>query len=117
VENVLAYSVNPTYYFCKLGVKHLLLFVKCNSSQTAHAILGVYSICFIYIFFAYTVEVRFEHLTVDAECYVGSRGLPTLWNTAKNLVDYLFGMVGLSLTKKINLTILKDSSGILKPSR
>ena len=61
-----------------------------------------------------TVEVRFEHLAVDAECYVGNRGLPTLWNTAKNLVEYLFGMVGLSLTKKINLKILKDASGILE---
>lgn len=54
---------------------------------------------------------------MDAECYVGNRGLPTLWNTAKNLVEYLFGMVGLSLTKKINLKILKDASRILKPPR
>ena len=64
-----------------------------------------------------TVEVRFEHLTVDAECYVGSRALPTLWNTVINLFESLVGMTRLSLSKKENLTIRKDASGILKPSR
>lgn len=64
-----------------------------------------------------TVEVRFEHLTVDAECYVGGRALPTLWNTVINSVESLIGLTGLSLSKKANLTILKDASGILKPSR
>lgn len=48
---------------------------------------------------------------------MGSRALPTLWNTTKNLVKILFGMVGLTLAKKINLTILKDASGVLKLSR
>eukprot|EP01018_Ginkgo_biloba_P002639 Gb_30095 [translate_table: standard] len=64
-----------------------------------------------------TVEVRFDHLTIDAECYVGGRALPTLWNSARNIVESLLDMVGLSFSKKTVLTILKDASGILKPSR
>ena len=34
-----------------------------------------------------TVEVRFENLTIDAQCYVGGRALPTLWNTVRNFVE------------------------------
>ncbi|XP_057840625.2 ABC transporter G family member 36 [Cryptomeria japonica] len=64
-----------------------------------------------------TVEVRFENLTVNAECLIGGRALPTLTNSAKNFLEALLGMVGLSTTKKTNLTILKDVSGIIKPSR
>ncbi|XP_059069636.1 ABC transporter G family member 35-like [Cryptomeria japonica] len=64
-----------------------------------------------------TVEVRFENLRVDAECYVGGRALPTLWNSARNSVESLLDTFGLSHNKKANLTVLKDVSGILKPSR
>ncbi|GLJ08416.1 hypothetical protein SUGI_0088300 [Cryptomeria japonica] len=64
-----------------------------------------------------TVEVRFENLTVNAECLVGGRALPTLLNSAKNFLEAMLGMVGLSPTKKTKLTILKDVSGIIKPSR
>ena len=34
-----------------------------------------------------TVEVRFEHLTVDAEAYVGSRALPTIFNFSANILE------------------------------
>ena len=34
-----------------------------------------------------TIEVRFEHLTVDAEAYVGSRALPTLFNFTVNFFE------------------------------
>jgi len=27
-----------------------------------------------------TIEVRFEHLNIDAEAYVGNRGIPTFIN-------------------------------------
>ncbi|KAH9312920.1 hypothetical protein KI387_027955 [Taxus chinensis] len=64
-----------------------------------------------------TVEVRFRNLTVDAKCLVGGRALPTLWNSTWNSLETLLGMVGLSLTKRTKLAILKDVSGILKPSR
>lgn len=64
-----------------------------------------------------TVEVRFQHLSVNARCYIGDRALPTLWNATRNLIDGLLGLVGLSPTKKIDLSILKDICGIVQPSR
>ncbi|XP_057840627.2 ABC transporter G family member 35-like isoform X2 [Cryptomeria japonica] len=64
-----------------------------------------------------TVEVGFENLTVNAECLVGARALPTLSNSAMNFLEAVLGMVGLSWTKKTKLTILKNVSGIVKPSR
>nr|GMC51868.1 ABC transporter G family member 35-like [Ipomoea batatas] len=64
-----------------------------------------------------TVEVRFEHLTVEADCHVGDRALPSLLNTARNLGESALGCVGIRLAQKTKLTILKDVSGIVKPSR
>ncbi|KAF3450694.1 hypothetical protein FNV43_RR06783 [Rhamnella rubrinervis] len=64
-----------------------------------------------------TVEVRFEHLTIEADCYIGSRALPTLPNSARNLVESALGVLGISMAKRTKLTILKDASGIIKPSR
>lgn len=34
-----------------------------------------------------TIEVRFEHLTVEAKVYIGSRALPTLLNFAINMLQ------------------------------
>lgn len=34
-----------------------------------------------------TIEVRFEHLTVEAQVYLGSRALPTLLNFAINMIQ------------------------------
>jgi len=34
-----------------------------------------------------TIEVRYEHLHVDAEAYVGSRALPTFVNFVTNMVE------------------------------
>ncbi|KAG6383670.1 hypothetical protein SASPL_156567 [Salvia splendens] len=64
-----------------------------------------------------TVEVRFEHLTVEADCFVGDRALPTLINTARNIGETALGCIGIRLAQKTKLTILKDVSGIIKPSR
>ncbi|KAE8688565.1 hypothetical protein F3Y22_tig00110963pilonHSYRG00068 [Hibiscus syriacus] len=64
-----------------------------------------------------TVEVRFEHLTIEADCYIGSWALPSLPNAARNIFESVLGMVGIRLAKTTNLTILKDASGIIKPSR
>ncbi|KAL5976775.1 transcription factor [Asimina triloba] len=63
------------------------------------------------------VEVRFEHLTIEAKCYVGTRALPTLVNTARNIAESALAMLGIRLTKRTTLTILKDASGVIKPSR
>jgi len=64
-----------------------------------------------------TVEVRFEHVTVQAKCYIGTRALPTLVNSTMNIIDSAMGSLGIGLNKMTNLTILKDVSGIIKPSR
>ncbi|KAL4583825.1 hypothetical protein LXL04_008409 [Taraxacum kok-saghyz] len=64
-----------------------------------------------------TVEVRFEHLTIEADCHIGDRALPSLANAARNLIEYGLGCVGIGLAEKTKLTILKDASGIIKPSR
>ncbi|EHA8590351.1 hypothetical protein COCNU_scaffold017399G000010 [Cocos nucifera] len=64
-----------------------------------------------------TVEIRFEDIAVEAECYVGNRALPTLTNAAKNVVESTMGLPGISLAKRAHLTILKDATGIIKPSR
>lgn len=64
-----------------------------------------------------TVEVRFEHLTIEADCYIGTRALPTLPNAALNIAETGLGLLGIRLAKQTKLTILKDASGIVKPSR
>ncbi|MFS8000103.1 putative ABC-type xenobiotic transporter [Helianthus anomalus] len=64
-----------------------------------------------------TIEVRFQNVTIEADCYVGDRALPTLLNVARNSFDSLLSYVGINLTKKTKLTILKDVSGIIKPAR
>ncbi|XP_030525586.2 ABC transporter G family member 29-like [Rhodamnia argentea] len=64
-----------------------------------------------------TVDVRFEHLTVEADCHIGSRALPTLPNAAQNIAESAFGLLGIRWAKTTKLTIIKDVSGIIKPSR
>ncbi|KAL6006089.1 transcription factor [Asimina triloba] len=77
-----------------------------------------------WVFFGYrvgiqlpTVEVRYEHLTIEAECHVGTRALPTLLNTARNLAESALSLAGIGLAKRTTLTILRDASGIIKPAR
>jgi len=64
-----------------------------------------------------TVEVRYKNLTVEAECFIGDRALPTLLNSARNTVESMIGLLGIRLAEKAKITILKDASGIIKPSR
>nr|XP_020167918.2 ABC transporter G family member 43 [Aegilops tauschii subsp. strangulata] len=61
------------------------------------------------------IEVRYEHLSVEADVHVGKRALPTLINAAINTLEGLISIFGLSNKRRIE--ILKDVSGILKPSR
>lgn len=61
--------------------------------------------------------MRFEHLTVEADCFVGDRALPSLINTARNIGEAALSCIGINLAQKTKLTILKDVSGIVKPSR
>ncbi|KAJ8755785.1 hypothetical protein K2173_024329 [Erythroxylum novogranatense] len=64
-----------------------------------------------------TIEVRFEHLNVEAEVEVGSRALPSFFNFSVSIIESL--LIGLHIlsSKKKRLNILKDVSGIIKPSR
>lgn len=36
-----------------------------------------------------TIEVRYEHLSVDAEAYVGGRALPTVFNFMVNILEVI----------------------------
>lgn len=64
-----------------------------------------------------TVEVRFEHVRVEAKCYMGKRAMPTLLNKVRDVAETLVGLIGVKPTEMTNLTILNDVSGIIKPSR
>ncbi|KAL9250452.1 ABC transporter G family member 31-like protein, partial [Drosera capensis] len=61
------------------------------------------------------VEVRFEHLKVDAFVHVGSRALPTIPNFIFNLTESCLGRC--SGGKRTKLSILNDISGVVRPSR
>ncbi|KAL4332228.1 hypothetical protein GQ457_07G032970 [Hibiscus cannabinus] len=63
------------------------------------------------------IEVRFEHLSVEGDVYVGSRAVPTLLNATLNVVESILGLVRLLPSKKRKIEILTDVSGIIKPSR
>ena len=36
-----------------------------------------------------TIEVRYEHLSIDAEAYVGGRALPTVFNFIVNILEVI----------------------------
>ncbi|KAI8547252.1 hypothetical protein RHMOL_Rhmol07G0180100 [Rhododendron molle] len=64
-----------------------------------------------------TIEVRFEHLNVDVEAYVGGRSLPTILNFFVNIFQEFLSHLQIIPSKKMPLTILHDVSGIIQPSR
>lgn len=64
-----------------------------------------------------TIEVRFEHLNVDAEVYVGGRALPTVFNFLVNILEGSLNYLHLLPSRKKTLPILHDVSGIAKPGR
>ncbi|XP_031484245.1 pleiotropic drug resistance protein 3-like [Nymphaea colorata] len=64
-----------------------------------------------------TVEVRYKNLSVDAKCeVVDGKPLPTLWNATKSIASGLVRLVGLK-PPEANINVIKDVSGIIKPSR
>ncbi|EEF35084.1 ATP-binding cassette transporter, putative [Ricinus communis] len=64
-----------------------------------------------------TIEVRFENLNIEAEAFVGSRALPTFVNFSINLFEGFLNSLHILPSRKKQLTILKDVSGVIKPSR
>lgn len=64
-----------------------------------------------------TVEVRYKNLSVEAECeVVQGKPLPTLWNSIASFLSG-FRKIVRSKPRETKISILKDVSGIIKPSR
>ncbi|XP_017984115.1 PREDICTED: pleiotropic drug resistance protein 2 [Theobroma cacao] len=63
------------------------------------------------------IEVRFEHLSIEGDAYLGTRALPTLLNATLNTIEGALGLIKLFPSKKRVVNILRDVSGIVKPSR
>ncbi|CAI8614815.1 unnamed protein product [Vicia faba] len=63
------------------------------------------------------IEVRYENLSVEGDVYVGSRALTTLLNVTINTFESVLGLFHLAPSKKREIQILKNVSGIVKPSR
>ncbi|KAF5941434.1 hypothetical protein HYC85_019076 [Camellia sinensis] len=64
-----------------------------------------------------TVEVRYKNLSVEAECeVVQGKPLPTLWNCIASMLS-VFTKVIQCKSQKAKISIVKDVSGIIKPSR
>ncbi|KAL6330920.1 hypothetical protein AAG906_009348 [Vitis piasezkii] len=64
-----------------------------------------------------TIEVRFENLNVEAEAYVGSRALPTILNSYFNQMEGLLNFLHILPSKKRKISVLHNTSGIIKPGR
>ncbi|GFP96776.1 pleiotropic drug resistance protein 1 [Phtheirospermum japonicum] len=64
-----------------------------------------------------TIEVRFEHLNVSSEAYVGGRSLPTFFNFTMNIFQGVLNYLHILPSKKKHISILQDVSGIIRPCR
>ncbi|XP_008785597.2 ABC transporter G family member 39 [Phoenix dactylifera] len=64
-----------------------------------------------------TIEVRFEHLNIDAEAYVGNRGVPTFTNFFYNKIMDVLSYLHIVPSGKKPISILHDVSGIIRPCR
>ncbi|KAM0951250.1 putative ABC transporter, AAA+ ATPase domain, ABC-2 type transporter [Dioscorea sansibarensis] len=63
------------------------------------------------------IEVRYSNLSVEAECeVVEGKPLPTLWNAAKGFFSGFLRLTGLNHEDE-KIVIIKNVSGIIKPSR
>ncbi|KAL9432590.1 hypothetical protein AB3S75_027592 [Citrus x aurantiifolia] len=63
------------------------------------------------------VEVRYEHVNVEAEAFLASKALPTFTSFFTNIIEGFLNSLQILPTKKKHLTILNDVSGIIKPGR
>ncbi|KAM3689458.1 hypothetical protein ACB098_09G049500 [Castanea mollissima] len=63
------------------------------------------------------IQLRYEHLSVEGDVYIGKRAIPSLINVAMNVIESILGLVHLAPSKKRKIQILKDVSGIVNPSR
>ncbi|KAL0927349.1 hypothetical protein M5K25_001513 [Dendrobium thyrsiflorum] len=64
-----------------------------------------------------TIAIRYKNLSVDARCeVVDGKPHPTLWNSLKGTFKGLTKGCGIK-SREVEVSILKDVSGILKPAR
>ncbi|PKA55822.1 Pleiotropic drug resistance protein 3 [Apostasia shenzhenica] len=64
-----------------------------------------------------SIEVKFKNLSVEAQCeVVAKKPLPTLWNTLKEALKGVGRACGVE-SETVNVSILKNVSGVIKPSR
>ncbi|KAI0502528.1 hypothetical protein KFK09_017481 [Dendrobium nobile] len=64
-----------------------------------------------------TIEVRYELLNVEAQTHMGSRNLPSFFNSVLNTVEFMANYLHILPSKKIPFTVLHNVSGIIKPQR
>ncbi|CAI9091305.1 OLC1v1026290C1 [Oldenlandia corymbosa var. corymbosa] len=64
-----------------------------------------------------TVEIRYQNLSVEGDAFVGSRALPTLFNSSINSIEGFLGSLKVFPSKKEAVKILDEVSGLVKPSR
>ncbi|KAJ3670859.1 hypothetical protein LUZ60_008285 [Juncus effusus] len=64
-----------------------------------------------------TIEVRFENLNIEAEAYVGNRGLPSFFNAIINTIESVANALHVLPSRKRPMPILHNISGIIKPRR
>ncbi|XP_027333289.1 pleiotropic drug resistance protein 1-like isoform X2 [Abrus precatorius] len=64
-----------------------------------------------------TIEVRFEHINVEAQVYVGGRALPSLLNFYVNVIEGFLNYLHIIPSPKKTLNILQNISGIIRPRR
>ncbi|KAK1358244.1 hypothetical protein POM88_051500 [Heracleum sosnowskyi] len=64
-----------------------------------------------------TIEVRFEHLNIEAQVHVGSRALPSFVNFNIGIIEGLLNNLKILPSSKKKLNILQDVNGVLKPGR
>ncbi|KAM0932601.1 putative ABC-type sulfate transporter [Dioscorea sansibarensis] len=64
-----------------------------------------------------TIEIRFENLKLQAEAHVGSRALPTILNFLTNILEGTANRLHILPNQKKTVTILHETSGIIKPNR
>ncbi|KAJ0533807.1 putative ABC-type xenobiotic transporter [Helianthus annuus] len=62
-------------------------------------------------------QVKFEHVTVEADVNTGSRALPSFINFHIDLFEGLLSLFHLLPNSKKHITILDDVNGVIKPSR
>ncbi|KAM0906391.1 hypothetical protein ACQ4PT_016810 [Festuca glaucescens] len=64
-----------------------------------------------------TIEVRYDHLNIEALAHVGNRGLPTFINATLNSLESIANLLQIIPNNKVPMNILHDINGIIKPKR